>query len=86
MNWMHITSSKTKTKRIIQNWKFAIYNLELVNNDNDKGNNNKHNTYNNMITIIIMLITKIIKLIKLIKLIKIICVDREGLWFEHSVS
>ena len=40
--------------------KFAIYNLELVDNDNDKSNNNKHNNCNNMITTV-MLITKLIK-------------------------
>ena len=61
--------------------KFAIYNLELVDNDNDKNSNNKHNNYNNMVTIV-MLITKLIKVIKLIKLLKLICVDREGWWFK----
>ena len=40
--------------------KFAIYNLELVDNDSDENSNNKHNNCNNMITIV-MLITKLIK-------------------------
>ena len=64
--------------------KFAIYNLELVDNDNDKNSNNKHNNCNNMITIV-MLITKLIKVIKVIKLVKLICVNREGWWFEDSL-
>ena len=64
--------------------KFAIYNLELVDNDSDENSNNKHNNCNNMITIV-MLITKLIKVIKVIKLVKLICVNREGWWFEDSL-